>query len=185
VVSATVNLRGLPRTDSEVITTIRAGSTVRVADCSGEWCVVAWDKYSGYAVARNLSLGASRQARAYPAQPRYPDDYEIEPPVLMVYGHGPPGYYAPPAVVYGRAYYYGPRVYYGPGWTSPAIPNFEAQRKDNRDGRNENAFTHFFNTLLPSHDSEKPRDNRDGRDENAFTHFFHGLLPDHDPEKPR
>jgi hypothetical protein len=122
--------------------------------------VVAWDKYGGYAYARNLSFGPSRQARAYPAQPRYPDDYELEPPMLAAYGHGPPGYYAPPAVVYGRAYYpayyYGPRIYNGPGWTSPAIPNSEGQREDNRDGRDENAFTRFFKRLLPGNDTEKP-----------------------------
>jgi uncharacterized protein YgiM (DUF1202 family) len=163
VVSATVNLRGRPATDSEVITTIRAGSTVRVADCSSAWCVVAWDKYSGYAVARNLNLGASGQARAYPAQPRYRDDYELEPPVLA-YGQGPPGYYAPPAVVYGHAYYpayyYVPRVYYGSGWTSPATTNFEAQREDNQEARSENAFARFFNRfkrLLPGHAPEEPQ----------------------------
>jgi uncharacterized protein YraI len=110
VVTATVNLRSGPGTDSEVVTTIPAGSTVHVADC-GEWCTVTWNGHKGYAIARNLGPGALRQARAYPGQPGYTDDYELEPPVV----YGAPGYYAPPAVVYGPAYY-GPRVYYGPGW---------------------------------------------------------------------
>jgi hypothetical protein len=109
VVTASVNLRSGPGTDSDVIATIPAGSTVRVADCS-EWCAVTWNGHGGYAIARNLGPAALRQARPYPVQPGYDGDYELEPPVI----YGAPGYYAPPAVVYGPAYY-GPRVYYGPG----------------------------------------------------------------------
>jgi uncharacterized protein YraI len=110
-VAATVNLRSGPGTDSEIITTIPAGSTLRVTGCSGEWCEVTWNGRSGYAIARNLSIGAPRQARTYGPQPGYADGYGPEPPAV----YQAPGYYAPPAVVYGPAYY-GPRVYYGPGW---------------------------------------------------------------------
>ena len=112
-VTATVNLRSGPGTDSEIITTIPAGSTVRIASCSGEWCEVTWNEHSGYAIARNLSTGTPRHARAYGPQPGYAGGYDSEPPVV----YGAPGYYAPPVVVYGPAYY-GPRVYYGygPGW---------------------------------------------------------------------
>jgi hypothetical protein len=111
-VTATVNLRSGPGTDSEVITTIPAGSTVGITSCSGEWCAVTWNGRSGYAIARNLGDGAPRQARPYGVQPGYAGSYELEPPPVV---YGAPGYYAPPAVVYGPAYY-GPRVYYGPGW---------------------------------------------------------------------
>jgi len=150
-VTASVNLRSGPGTDSEIVTTIPAGSTVRVTGCSGEWCEVTWNGRSGYAIARNLSIGAPRQAGAYGPQPRYAGGYGPQPGYSGGYGpqpgysggHGPqpgysggygpqpgyadgygpepgvvygaPGYYAPPAVVYGPAYY-GPRVYYGPGW---------------------------------------------------------------------
>jgi hypothetical protein len=110
VVSAKVNLRSGPGTESEVLATIPAGSAGRVGQCEGEWCAVTWNGQSGYAIARNLNLGGSRQAGGYPGQPGqpgYPDEYG--PP-----GYAP-GYYGPP-VVYGPAYYYGPRVYYGPGW---------------------------------------------------------------------
>jgi hypothetical protein len=126
IVSAKVNLRSGPGTDSEVISAIPAGSTVRVAGCDGEWCSVSWNGQSGYAIARNLDLGGSRQAgaypgpqpgqpaRAYPAPqpgqpgPGYQDDYDLP-------GYGP-GYYGP-QVVYGPAYYYGPRpYYYGRPW---------------------------------------------------------------------
>jgi uncharacterized protein YraI len=110
-VSATVNLRSGPGTDQEIITTIPAGSAVRVTSCSGEWCEVTWNGRSGYAIARNLSIGAPRQAGAYGPRPGYAEGYGPEPPVV----YEAPGYYAPPAVVYGPAYY-GPRVYYGPGW---------------------------------------------------------------------
>jgi hypothetical protein len=124
-VAATVNLRSGPGTDSEIITTIPAGSTVRVTDCSGEWCEVTWNGRSGYAIARNLSMGAPRQAGAYGPRPGYPGGpgpgYPGGPRPGYAEGYGPeppavyesPGYYAPPAVVYGPAYY-GP--YYGPGW---------------------------------------------------------------------
>jgi hypothetical protein len=110
-VAATVNLRSGPGTDSEIITTIPAGSTVRVTGCSGEWCEVTWNGRSGYAIARNLSIGAPRQARTYGPQPGYADGYGPEPGVV----YGAPGYYAPPAVVCGPTYYR-PGVYYGPGW---------------------------------------------------------------------
>jgi len=118
-VTAAVNLRGGPGTDQEIITTIPAGSTVRVASCSGEWCEVTWNGRSGYAIARNLNVGGPRQAGGYGPQPGYPD--RRQPGYADGYGPEPgavyeaPGYYAPPAVVYGPAYY-GPRVYYGPGW---------------------------------------------------------------------
>jgi hypothetical protein len=127
-VTATVNLRGGPGTDQEIITTIPAGSAVQVTSCTGEWCEVTWNGRSGYAIARNLSIGGARQAGAYGPrpgyaggaprqaggygpQPGYAGGYGPEPPAV----YGAPGYYAPPAVVYGPTYYR-PGVYYGPGW---------------------------------------------------------------------
>ena len=141
-VTATVNLRSGPGTDQEIVTTIPAGSTVRVSGCTGEWCEVTWNGRSGYAIARNLSIGAPRQARPYGPQPGYPGGYEQRPGYAGGYGpqpgytggygprpgytegYGPqppavyeaPGYYAPPAVVYGPGYYGPGVVYYGPGW---------------------------------------------------------------------
>jgi uncharacterized protein YraI len=112
IVTANVNLRGGPGTDAEVITTIPAGSRVRVTDCSGEWCMVTWNGRSGFAIARNLDIGGARQARSFRAPPGYPGGppavYEAGPPVI----YGAPAYYPPPVVVYGRGYY-GPRYY---GW---------------------------------------------------------------------
>jgi hypothetical protein len=129
-VSAKVNLRGGPDTDSEILTTIPAGAAVRVGECDGEWCKVIWSGHSGYAIARNLNLGGQRQdpggqrqAGLYSGEgrpgkpggpgpgPGYQGDYDSP-------GYGP-GYYGPPVVYGGPAYYYGPRVYYYPrpwGW---------------------------------------------------------------------
>src|SRR5215831_9299087 len=123
-VIANVNLRSGPGTDSDVVTTIPAGSTVRVTSCSGEWCEVTWNGRSGYAIARNLSIGAPRQAGPYGPGPRpgYAGGYGPQPGYTEGYGPEPPavyeapGYYAPPGVVYGPGYYYGPGVYYRPGW---------------------------------------------------------------------
>jgi len=105
VVSTNVNLRGGLGTDSEILATIPAGSTVSVGKCEGEWCAVTWNGQNGYAIARNLDLGGSRQAGVYPRQPRY-----------RPRGYAPgPGYYYGPPVVYGPGYY-GPGAYYGRGW---------------------------------------------------------------------
>jgi uncharacterized protein YgiM (DUF1202 family) len=113
VVSANVNLRSGPNTNSEIITTIPAGSRVQVTDCTGEWCMVTWNQRSGFAIARNLDTGGARQARRYRAPSGYaggpPPGYPYGPPVV----YGPPVYYPPPAIVYAPGYYFGPRYY---GW---------------------------------------------------------------------
>jgi hypothetical protein len=113
MVTANVNLRSGPNTNSEIITTIPAGSRVQVADCTGEWCMVTWSEHSGFAIARNLDTGGARQARHYRAPSGYPGGpprgYPYGPPVV----YGPPVYYPPPAIVYGPGYYFGPRYY---GW---------------------------------------------------------------------
>jgi SH3 domain-containing protein len=135
-VVAAVNLRSGPGTDQEIITTIPGGSTVQVSGCTGEWCEVTWNGRSGYAIARNLSIGAPRQARPYGPQPGYAPQpgypggrqpgyaggYGPQPGYTGGYGPEPPavyeapGYYAPPAVVYGPGYYGPGAAYYGPGW---------------------------------------------------------------------
>jgi hypothetical protein len=106
-VISSVNLRSGPGTDQEIIATIPAGSRVRVDGCSGEWCEVTWNGQSGYAIARNLSIGAPRQARSYGPQPGYPGGYG--PPPGNAGGYGPPpgsaGGYGPPP---GSAGGYGP-----------------------------------------------------------------------------
>jgi uncharacterized protein YgiM (DUF1202 family) len=112
LVTADVNLRSGPGTNTPIVATIPGGSTVRITSCNGEWCAVSWNGRNGFAIARNLDTGGPRQARRSPVQPGYaegPDD-GYGPPVV----YEGPGYYPPPAVVYGPGYY-GPG-YYGPGW---------------------------------------------------------------------
>lgn len=109
-VTANVNLRSGPGTDAAVITTIPAGSAVRVASCTLEWCAVEWNGRDGYAIARNLSATKPRPVRRYAVRPYY----RPAPPVV----YGPPVYYPPPPVYY-RPYYYGPRYYYGRRWGRP------------------------------------------------------------------
>ena len=105
-----VNLRSAPGTNSQIVTTIPGGSTVRISGCTGEWCAVSWHGRSGFAVARAFDSGNARQARYGRARP-----YDDEEDVVEA---GPPVVYEePPAVVYGPRYYYaGPRYYYGWRW---------------------------------------------------------------------
>ena len=112
VVTANVNLRSGPNTNSEIITTTPAGSRVQVTNCTGEWCMVTWNERSGFAIARNLDTGGARQARRYRAPSGYAGPrpgYPYGPPVV----YGPPVYYPPPAIVYAPGYYFGARYY---GW---------------------------------------------------------------------
>jgi len=140
-VTATVNLRSGPGTDQEIITTVPARSMVQVSGCTGEWCEVTWNGRSGYAIARNLSIGAPRQAGPYGPQPGYPGGYEQRPGYAGGYGpqpgytggYGPqpgnPGGYGPQR---GNPGGYGPQpgnpggygpeppaAYQGPGYYAP------------------------------------------------------------------
>jgi Bacterial SH3 domain len=119
-VTAKVNLRSGAGTYSEIIASIPAGSRVWVTSCMGEWCDVTWNGRSGYAIARNLRVGAPQQARPCRPQPGYTESdaaghsgsYVAEPPVV----YREPGYYPPPADPC-EPTYYGPEVDYGPGWS--------------------------------------------------------------------
>jgi hypothetical protein len=141
-VISNVNLRSGPGTDQEIIATIPAGSRVRVDGCTGEWCEVTWNGQSGYAIARNLSIGAPRQARPYGPQPGYAGGYGPQPGHTggpqpgypqpgypggpqpgYPGGYGPqPGYTEGPQPGYSGGY--GPEppaVYRGPGYYPPAV----------------------------------------------------------------
>jgi len=106
-VTAEVNLRKGPGTDTDVITLIPKGTTVEVEKCTNGWCHVTFDGRDGYAIAQNLGLGGPRPVhRPYGGE--------------VVYGPGPgPAYAGPPGYYYGPGpYYYGPGpvpYYYGPG----------------------------------------------------------------------
>jgi uncharacterized protein YraI len=89
LVTVNVNLRSRPGTDAEILATIPAGSRVEVTDCS-EWCMVALNGQRGFAIARNLDIGGTRQGRTHRTAPQYagapPGLYDAEPPVI----YGPP-----------------------------------------------------------------------------------------------
>jgi uncharacterized protein YraI len=115
VVHTTVNLREGPGTSTPVVAKIPGGSSVDVANCSGEWCQVSFQGKSGYVIATSLSGSAAGSLRAgsprgvppgaYPApQGAYP-----APQPANAYPYAYPGY---PYPYYGYPYYYG----YGPYW---------------------------------------------------------------------
>jgi hypothetical protein len=130
-VTANVNLRIRPGTDSEIITTIPAGSTVRIAGCSAEWCEVTWNGRSGYAITRSLGSGSPRLARPYSPQPGYPGGYGPGRQPGYADGYGPgrdPGYterYGPGAQPgYTERYGPGPQPGYTGGYGPGRQPGY-------------------------------------------------------------
>jgi hypothetical protein len=77
-------LRAAPSSNTELLLTMPAGVSVDVGACSGSWCRVVWNSYSGYATKRGLSISAApprqvarsgayaQDAEAFPTYPRYP-----------------------------------------------------------------------------------------------------------------
>ncbi len=73
-----LNLRRGPGTRYGVIDTMPAGSYVRVLDCGGSWCRVAWNGTEGYASSNYISGGGPVYAAAPPPVvigPRYDYGY--------------------------------------------------------------------------------------------------------------
>ena len=100
-VSAEVNLRKGAGTDTDVLTLVPKGSKVEVGKCTNGWCEVTFDGQVGYAIAKNLGLGAPRPVRRLVGT-------EYEP----AYGPGRVYMVGPPPPYYDD--YYGP--YWGPRW---------------------------------------------------------------------
>ncbi len=108
-VTADVNLRKGPGTDSEIITLIPKGTMVDIGTCANGWCMVTFNGMDGFSIQNNLGLAPPRRPAV--AQGDYPPPPEPYPPPPPGYVVGPPVYYGPPPV-----YYYGGPYYYGPGW---------------------------------------------------------------------
>lgn len=111
-VSADVNLRKAPNTDSEILTLIPKGTKVDVGKCTNGWCQVSWNGQEGFAIAKNLGMARVRRPRGPGPGGEYEEDYGPPGP----YGpgpYGPPGYYGDP---YYPGPYWGPRYGWGPGW---------------------------------------------------------------------
>ena len=109
VVTHGLNLRSGPSTRYDVIGTMPAGAHVRVLNCTGAWCRVAFRGERGYASANYLAGGRHYTGRSYRGRTYARDYYRSRP------------YYGGPTVVYGGSPYYGS----GWGWNSYAYePGF-------------------------------------------------------------
>jgi uncharacterized protein YraI len=54
-----LGLHAGPSPNTELFLTMPAGTKVSVGSCSGSWCKVHWNRYSGYAVKRGLAISAA------------------------------------------------------------------------------------------------------------------------------
>ncbi len=81
-------LRAAPSANTELLLTIPAGDRVQVGRCSGGWCRVTWNSYSGYARASGLAVqrAAKRKVRPETAQGEL---WPIYPPYPYRAGHYP------------------------------------------------------------------------------------------------
>jgi uncharacterized protein YraI len=57
-------LRAAPSGNTELLLTVPAGAKVNVGACSGGWCRVVWNSYSGYASQGGLAVSAAPRRQA-------------------------------------------------------------------------------------------------------------------------
>ena len=57
--STELGLHSGPAGNTELLLTMPAGSKVSVGACSGGWCKVTWNSYSGYAIQSRLVISAA------------------------------------------------------------------------------------------------------------------------------
>ena len=69
-----LGLRAGPSPNTELLLTMPAGAKVSVGACSGSWCKVGWNGYSGYAVKSGLAISVAPRVSA-----RTPPPGEIVP----------------------------------------------------------------------------------------------------------
>jgi len=56
-------LRAAPASNTELLLTMPAGAAVTVGACSGGWCRVSWNSYSGYTPRSGLTITAAARTR--------------------------------------------------------------------------------------------------------------------------
>ena len=61
--STELPLRAAPASNTELLLTMPAGSTVTVGNCSGGWCRVTWNSYTGYTLKSGLLITAATRTR--------------------------------------------------------------------------------------------------------------------------
>jgi uncharacterized protein YraI len=76
-----LGLHSGPAGNTELLLTMPAGSKVSVGGCSGGWCKVSWNSYSGYAIQSRLviSAAAAPSPRRATRRGTYPAGGEIVP----------------------------------------------------------------------------------------------------------
>src|SRR4029453_4235567 len=73
-----LGLRAGPSSNTELLITIPGGAKVYIGACSGFWCKVGWNGYSGYVVKSGLAISAVPAPRVA-VRPVYPPPGEIVP----------------------------------------------------------------------------------------------------------
>jgi SH3 domain-containing protein len=56
-------LRAAPASNTELLLTLPAGSSVTVGSCSGGWCRVTWKSYTGYTLKSGLVITTATRTR--------------------------------------------------------------------------------------------------------------------------
>jgi uncharacterized protein YrrD len=84
-----LGLRAGPSPNTELLLTMPAGAKVSVGSCSGSWCKVNWNGYSGYAVKSGLAISAAPRVSARTAYPPPGEIVPIYPPYPYRSGYYP------------------------------------------------------------------------------------------------
>jgi uncharacterized protein YraI len=88
-----LGLHSGPAGNTELLLTMPAGSKVSVGGCSGGWCKVSWNSYSGYAIQSRLAISAA--AAPSPRRAIRRGAYPVEGEIVPIYPPYPyrSGYY--------------------------------------------------------------------------------------------
>jgi sporulation protein YlmC with PRC-barrel domain len=84
-----LGLRAGPSPNTELLLTMPAGAKVSVGSCSGSWCRVNWNGYSGYAVKSGLAISAAPRVSARTGYPPPGEIVPIYPPYPYRSGYYP------------------------------------------------------------------------------------------------
>lgn len=108
--STELAMRAAPSSNTELLLTIPAGASVSVGACSGGWCKVTWNSYSGYAVQSGLVISAGAPRAAARGAVNAPDveRWPIFPPYPYRAGYYPKAdwyYKMPPYVALKPSFY--------------------------------------------------------------------------------
>jgi sporulation protein YlmC with PRC-barrel domain len=141
-----LGLRAGPSPNTKLLLTMPAGAKVSVGSCSGSWCKVNWNGYSGYAVKSGLAISAAPRVSARTAYPPPGEIVPIYPPYPYRSGYYPkadwyfdiPPYTAIEPSFYRRRYFmmsqernryrYMPNIFRGGHYGGGAIEGIDMRR---------------------------------------------------------